>query len=91
MLLNSSKTALSFTLSSFGLKLLTNDLLLNNLNKFLIICYAEIIMGKNITIKSKVIIVVSVIIAIITIAAIISSYNIFYKNIFATSKLTQYN
>ncbi|WP_242349322.1 methyl-accepting chemotaxis protein [Mucispirillum schaedleri] len=47
-------------------------------------------MGKNITIKSKVIIVVSVIIAIITIAAIISSYNIFYKNIFATSKLTQY-
>lgn len=47
-------------------------------------------MGKNITIKSKVIIVVSVIIAIITIAAIISSYNIFYNNIFATSKLTQY-
>ncbi len=47
-------------------------------------------MGKNITIKSKVIIVVSVIITIITIAAIISSYNIFYQNIFATSKLTQY-
>ena len=47
-------------------------------------------MLKNITIKSRVIIVVSAIIAIITIAAIISSYNIFYKNIFETSKITQY-
>ena len=47
-------------------------------------------MLKNITIKSRVIIVVSAIIAIITIAAIISSYNIFYKNIFETSKMTQY-
>ena len=47
-------------------------------------------MLKNITIKSRVIIVVSAIIAIITIAAIISSYNIFHKNIFETSKMTQY-
>ena len=47
-------------------------------------------MGKNLTIKSRVIIVVSVIIAIITVAAIISSYNIFYNNIFATTKQTQF-
>ncbi len=47
-------------------------------------------MWKNITIKSKVIIVVAGIIAFITIAAIISSYNIFYKNIFTTTKITQY-
>ena len=47
-------------------------------------------MGKNLTIKSRVIIMVSVIIAIITVAAIISSYNSFYKNIFETVKITQY-
>ena len=55
-----------------------------------IIYFGGKVMGKNLTIKSRVIIVVSVIIAIITVAAIISSYNIFYNNIFATTKQTQY-
>ena len=47
-------------------------------------------MKKNISLKSRVIIVVSLIIGFITTAAIISSYSIFYSNTMSTTKTTQY-
>ena len=47
-------------------------------------------MKKSMSLKSRVILTVSVIIATITLAAIISSYSIFYSSILSSTKSTQY-